>query len=148
MDSSRRGGDPMTTSKDRTFENRPGLPFDAQSDFGLFVQGEDKSAATTRKTKTKVYLLCGSPMDTLVDVYQIAYQGIPLVESSLSVARSPAALAYKSHHQRSSDVKLSQIRVFIRTKPNSGTRGLTDVTVFPASMFGTCVNSAWHRRQP
>ena len=63
----------MATGKDRTFENRPGLPFDAQIDFGLFVQGEDKSATvtTTRKTKTKVYLLCGSPMSTLVDVYQI-----------------------------------------------------------------------------
>jgi len=62
----------MTTSRDRAFKNRPGLPFDAQIDVCLFVQGEDKSAATTRKTKTKVYLLCESPMDTLVDVYQIA----------------------------------------------------------------------------
>jgi hypothetical protein len=60
----------MTTSKDRTFENRLAIPFDAQIDFGLFVQGEDKPAATTRKTKTKVYLLCGSAMNTLVDVDQ------------------------------------------------------------------------------
>ena len=75
MVSSRGGGHHMTTSKDRTFENRPGLPFDAQIDVCLFVQEEDKSAATTRKTKTKVHLLCGSAMNTLLNVYLLAYQG-------------------------------------------------------------------------
>jgi len=132
----------MTTSKDRTFENRPGIPFDAQIDFGLFVQGEDKSAATTRKTKTKVYLLCGSAMNTLVDVYQRR------TKVFLKLNRRYMWLGVPRRWLLDHIASAQGLASLHQNKTEFRHESLTDVTVFPASMFDTCVNSAWHTRQP